>query len=946
MKVTEQTLEQELARLLGEKLSVGVVTQTSISSSTSKLKKGSGRKQLDTLLTFPDSRIVLEVEVGKRNLLGGVAQAVTYQEFLGADGSLVIAYPDTVRRTVETQQDVIDIVVNTKFGALVLTPFLRQNFGNILLDELCARIKKAKSEPEPTDLNLVVNVLRDSVESLVLKLRRGKGIPKPALERVVSQFELFSKLAGDSGKIETEAIEDIACDLVGYIIVNQILLYFLLKQTLSLPPFSIIDSIPALRPYFKHITDIDYRAVYSIDVVDHLPKRCLTEINKIILAFRHLRPQEMKHDLLGRMFHEFLPFKTRKIFAAFYTKPVAAEILARLAISKFPERIIEPACGSGTLLVAAYQALRYEDPMMNHNQALRKLYALDIMPFAAHLAALNLTLQDLNSQTEFVNAGVANSLDLARGKGNVATQDDLFERIISRRVDVDQKHQEEITVPKEINVVIMNPPFTDRGRLTDQMLSLRINDFDERQNYWAYFLSLAHDLLAPKGIIAAVLPRLFLAGSTSKEVRMKLFNDLGYDLLYIVRTTKEFAFSESAAFRDFLIVLQKASTQANSQNQPCKVVYLNRSLDELSITEAGDVADSIRHTGTRRELIETSDYTIFSVSQENIRKRSDNLWFMVGFENPHNAVVVSRIWTRLFELSGNRLTRLRDAVGAKSSKLVAKLMPRGFEPKPKGLYSAIFAVKELDEKRVSNSDMVITGESEKSIFCRFMEHSIELPKPALHLGIKTASYFRRFEVTPEYGDLVLRERGKYSNEIQKFSKVRINYNFIQKSFTDKEAHLLVTKRLNIVAPGSTFFSFFSEQVLVSPNTFYSIRCSKEQALVLNLWLNSVFGFIQVWFTRMETEGGYCDILKEDLIDFQVPIDKTISPKLMDWYEGHKDIDFPPLSQQFTRDSPRMILDREIMLWMGWSEPEVDADLDELYSALNDELQLLREAMKS
>jgi hypothetical protein len=96
---------------------------------------------------------------------------------------------------------------------------------------------------------------------------------------------------------------------------------------------------------------------------------------------------------------------------------------------------------------------------------------------------------------------------------------------------------------------------------------------------------------------------------------------------------------------------------------------------------------------------------------------------------------------------------------------------------------------------------------------------------------------------------------------------------------------------------------------------------------------------------METEGGYCDILKEDLIDFQVPIDEEISPKLLEWYQRHREVEFPSLNQQFTKDSPRRTLDREIMLWMGWGESEVDADLDEIYAALNDELQLLREAMK-
>jgi tRNA1(Val) A37 N6-methylase TrmN6 len=944
VKLTEATLEQELAPLLGEKLSVDFVTQASVSASG--VNRKAGRRQFDTLLIFPDCRVVLEAEVGERNLLGGVVQAADYQEALSAQGSLVIAYPETVRRTVETRQDVIDIVANTRFSALVLTPFLRQHFRGILLEELCARVNRARSEPEPTDLNLVVNVLREAVESLVLKLRRGRGIPKPALERVISQFELFSELAGDGGKVEREEIEAIACDLVGYIVVNQILLYFLLKQTLSLPSFSPINRVTELRTYFKRITDINYRAVYNLDVVDHLPNRCLTEINKIILAFGHLRPEEMKHDLLGRMFHEFLPFKTRKVFAAFYTKPVAAEILAKLVVKRFPERILEPASGSGTLLVAAYQALRYEDPKLQHNQALRKLYALDIMPFAAHLAALNLTLQDLDSKTEYVNVGVANSLALVGEKQTVATPDDLFEKIISRRVDVNQKHREEVMLPKEFNVVIMNPPFTDRSRLTDPMLANRIEAFKERQNYWAYFLSLAHDMLAPNGTIASVLPRLFLAGSTSREVRSCFFNTLGYSLLYIVRTTKEFAFSESAAFRDFLVVLRRPDTEGTRASEPCKVVYLNRSLDEISIAEAGLIADDVGEIGATRELIERDDFTLFTVPQEIIRKRSDNLWFMVGFENPKNTLVVTRIWNRLFELAGDRLAPLRNAVGAKSSKLVAKLIPRGFEPKPKGLYSTIFAVRELDEKRVSDSDMIIDHEKGKSIVCRFMGHMIEFPRTALHLGVKTASYLRRFEVTPKYGDLVLQDRGRYSSQLQRFSRVRINYSYIQKSFADREAHLLVTKRLNAAAPGSTFFAFFSEETLVSPNTFYSLRCPKEQALGLGLWLNSVFGFIQVWFTRMETEGGYCDILKEDLIDFQVPLDKKIPPSLRVWYQRHREADFPPLNQQFTSGSPRRGLDREIMLWMGWPRAEVDADLDELYAALNDELQLLREAMKA
>src|SRR5262249_54895179 len=161
---------------------------------------------------------------------------------------------------------------------------------------------------------------------------------------------------------------------------------------------------------------------------------------------------------------------------------------------------------------------------LSHNQALQRIYAVDIMPFAAHLAALNLTLQDLESQTEQVNAGIANSLNLFPGRGLYATQRDLFERLFSRRVDVERAHEEELILPNEADVVIMNPPFTTSVLLTREMLGSRYGAFSEKQNYWAYFLPLADVLVAAGGVIAAVPPRLFLAGSTSREVRKWLFN--------------------------------------------------------------------------------------------------------------------------------------------------------------------------------------------------------------------------------------------------------------------------------------------------------------------------------------------------------------------------------------------------------------------------------------
>ena len=113
------------------------------------------------------------------------------------------------------------------------------------------------------------------------------------------------------------------------------------------------------------------------------------------------------HDLSGRMFQQLIA--DRKFLATFYTLPASATLLAELAVARldvdwtekavYPSlRIADLACGTGTLLSAAYQALlsRYRraggDDARIHKAMMEKaIIAADIMPAATHLAASQLS---------------------------------------------------------------------------------------------------------------------------------------------------------------------------------------------------------------------------------------------------------------------------------------------------------------------------------------------------------------------------------------------------------------------------------------------------------------------------------------------------------------------------------------------------------------------------
>jgi hypothetical protein len=57
----------------------------------------------------------------------------------------------------------------------------------------------------------------------------------------------------------------------------------------------------------------------------------------------------VRGDLLGTIFHDLIPFETRKSVAAFYTNVLAAELLAWLAIDRPDAKVADFAVGSGGL---------------------------------------------------------------------------------------------------------------------------------------------------------------------------------------------------------------------------------------------------------------------------------------------------------------------------------------------------------------------------------------------------------------------------------------------------------------------------------------------------------------------------------------------------------------------------------------------------------------------
>lgn len=931
MRVTEETLEQEVAAIFGEIFGGDIVTQV----------RTSGRRKPDIVMRFAEHQFVLELELGgQRKFIEAITQGYAYAQSLDAEGIIVLVYPESARRTIAGRSDVRDIVEQTHVSALVLSPFLTRHFSEVYLRDFAEKLKATVTTKETAvDVGLVTNVLREAVELLSLQLRRAQQVSKPALDVVINRFELFQALSLEEktkDKAMARDLNAVACDLAAYVLVNQILLYHLLTKPLALPMLKPLHGLTELKESFERVLAVDYKAVYHVDVVSRLPKTALNPINKIILAIQYLKSESVPHDLLGRLFHEFLPFETRKQLATFYTRPIAAEMLATLAIQDPKGIVIDLACGSGTLLVSAYRRKQALSPKTSHRALIGKeIYGIDIMPFAAHLAALNLTLQNLDEVTDTVNIGVGNALDLETGS-TLPGQIHLFP-VTRKRADVDLADQAKFQLPKHVRLVIMNPPYTDRKRLAGSMLGSKAQAFTKAQNYWAYFIKLADEVLDESGRIAAVLPRLFLSGSFSREVREWLFKHDHYTLRYIVRTCREIAFSEAAQFRDYLIVMDKGK-----QNDRCGVVYLKASLRELTLDEARDITERISHVKPGSAYSDR-DVQVTWVAQKTIRENWKNLGSLVSFEDADNARVLSEFFQTFVEKAEGSLAYLQDVPFV--------TVKRGFEPKPAGLYDAVFAVRPTDGKRAERSQLIIQSETAQTITAlwRGANQPIRIPRNAVMAGIKTASYLGTWRINHN-ADWIITERFKgFRESIETLAGIHVDFHYVNEFNGARLAHLIVAKRIDLAAPGTSVLAFYADERIASANVCYSVITNPTYAKGLCLYLNSVLGILQYLTLRMETRGSYCDLLQETLVeDVRVPTPETIErhkkelDALMDRFGA---VTLPSLVNQLTNPPPaRKRLDRLILKMCGWTDPEIEEALPRVYKALSSELKLLAAAM--
>jgi len=437
-------------------------------------------------------------------------------------------------------------------------------------------------------------------------------------------------------------------------------------------------------------------------VVSQFPENKLDKIKEIIRAIQFLGPEFIESDVIGRIFHKLIPGTIRKKVAAYYTKPESAELLAFFAINDCNVNIIDPACGSGQLLIASYKRMKqlYEITTGNqfsndiHKRFLeRQITGIDIMPFSTHLSLINLTLQNLDFLANYLRIAIFDSTKLL--KNAIITPLQSFLRKVQKTITqftTPQKTKTQgtkkspskligaITLDgkagrsfkiENINTVIMNPPFTRqelinklaketekqyKKHLIENIIKPPFKKFDkyinEKQSFSTYFLFLADKILEDNGNIATVLPVTILRDDVNSETRKYFMNN--YSIKYVFTRYDALNFSDDTTFREILLIMQKRKPTNDHL-----VVYI--SLRKLYQGIGSDIKYQ-EELITDAGIHEFDNFTIQKIPQSELR--TSNLYGPIALKNPE----LQKIWQQASRVKRyiSQIPSIQASEGARS----------------------------------------------------------------------------------------------------------------------------------------------------------------------------------------------------------------------------------------------------------------------------------------
>jgi len=609
------------------------VTERSFYSAISDVLRKKGGKSVEEIhfISVPDivfdlggRKWLLSVKIGEdpKTIKDAFIQYLRHKDDSKYRFGMVLFLPERIRSIKVSEDHIIQAIHHYPVTALIDADDVKEELRNctfpnvvdFLVDDVLVKLDQRVTAHYP--INRVISLLKVHVSDLMAEMELS--------ERTVLKIITHRQLLSNLGHLTAHNAEQVARFLASFILLSQILFLRLLSSARPEWIGKVKPTKSGLHTAFQKILEINYRPIYEFDVLGSVSEEYARDTYSLIWG---LQVEKIRYELPGRIFHELMPHDIRKMLAAFYTRPQAAELLAQLTVSKSMQTVFDLACGSGTILTAAYkrkaELTQLEGIRGNMHKRFceEQIFGADIMPFAVHLTTANLAAMDPGETIEKTQIALGDSLKLQTGGIAPGLNMDLFPMAAKGQTSRGEDHSIELA---PVDVVLGNPPFTKLERGIRKYVHLKrfLPLCGGEVGLWGHFIALSDSFLKESGVFGAVIPINVLRGRESAKIRNLMFSQ--WTPKYILKCTLNYGFSEWSEYRDIIFIAEK---RAPKPDEYVKFCLVKKKLGSLQHADIAKIADKIhRKTDLRGDqYVDIDSHRIC-----DLKARAQNLMWYCG----------------------------------------------------------------------------------------------------------------------------------------------------------------------------------------------------------------------------------------------------------------------------------------------------------------------------
>jgi type I restriction-modification system DNA methylase subunit len=308
-------------------------------------------------------------------------------------------------------------------------------------------------------------------------------------------------------------------------------------------------------------------------------------------------------EILHNLLQSSIASAKRKVAGQFATPKKLADLLVRLTIENKEGLVIDPCCGTGTIINQAY--LLKEEYDLTQDEIINAIWASDKHSFPIQLSTL--TLAKPNNIGKVLNIFRADVIDLATGQ-NITFKDPNNGNDIVKQFPTVDYVVSNLPFIKSKEIEVLNPNITEINGFIQEEAEITTS-LSGKSDIFAYIPFHLHRLLSENGKIGLILSNAWL-GTDYGEIFIELVQKF-YGIETVVISGKGKWFDNADVVTTFLIAKKRNPNNPVDQNRSISFCTLKECINE--IPDIKQLSESIL-LETYNEFVSMQNYSVGEIA--------------------------------------------------------------------------------------------------------------------------------------------------------------------------------------------------------------------------------------------------------------------------------------------------------------------------------------------